>query len=219
MRPCRSKESPRRSRGPRSPARATEAVALRRRDPRSVAERRAEHAAVDDRQVVLDAALRFLEARQRSTSEVRRRLVGAGYREELVAGAIEQLTDLGMLDDAAFSVAWIESRDRARPRGERALAQELRLKGIDREVVASALDLRRSAAIDDLPHGTGAHSADEAAATRLIARNVRALDRIGDPRARRQRAHGLLARNGFSPEVCARVAAHVSSVEDDVAGD
>lgn len=154
------------------------------------AERRVRNAEVDDPQVVLDAALRFLEARQRSSAEVRRRLTTGGYRPDLVEGAIARLTDLGMLDDEAFARAWIESRDRARPRGERALRQELALKGIDREIVEAILDERVTEAPD----------ADADAARRLLARHARLLERVVDPRARRQRAYALLARNGFDPE-------------------
>ena len=81
------------------------------------AERRERRAAVDDPAVVLEAAARFLEPRARSVSEVRRRLTGAGYQPLLVDGAVERLLELGMLDDEAFARAWVESRDRARPRG------------------------------------------------------------------------------------------------------
>ncbi len=105
---------------------------MARRSSRTYAERRAERAEVDDPQVVLEAAARFLEARSRSVTEVRRRLTTAGYRPELVDGAIARLLDLGVLDDEAFARAWVESRDRARPRGERAIRDELRLKGVDR---------------------------------------------------------------------------------------
>jgi regulatory protein len=93
----------------------------------SFAEKRARRAAVDDPAVVLEAAARFLEARSRSVHEVRRRLGGAGYQTELVEGAITRMTELGMLDDEAFARTWVESRDRARPRGERAIREELRL--------------------------------------------------------------------------------------------
>ncbi|HEU4921358.1 MAG TPA: regulatory protein RecX, partial [Candidatus Limnocylindrales bacterium] len=110
------------------------------------AERRLRRAEVDDPEVVLEAAARFLEARARSVAEVRRRLTSAGYRTELVEGAIARLVDLGMLDDAAFAKAWIESRDRARPRGERALSEELRLRGVGLDVVAAALEERRAGA-------------------------------------------------------------------------
>ena len=163
------------------------------------AERRERRGAVDDPAVVLDAAARFLEARSRSVSEVRRRLTGAGYRADLVDGAIARLIELGMLDDEAFAQAWVESRDRARPRGERAIREELRVKGIDRVVIDEVLEGRRRADNDSTP--------DREAAERLLARNARALARVEEPRQRRQRAYALLARNGFDPETCREAAA------------
>ena len=62
---------------------------------------------------------------------------------DLVDGAIERLLELGILDDEAFARAWVESRDRARPRGERAIREELRLKGIDRATIDAVLEDRR----------------------------------------------------------------------------
>ena len=184
-------------------------MAGRRRE--SFAEKRERRAAVDDPAVVLEAAARFLEARARSIGEVRRRLTSAGYQVDLVEGAITRLGELGMLDDEAFARAWVESRDRARPRGERALTDELRLRGVDRTVIAGALDERRESAAADA--GTdddeAPPSADEAAAERLLARNARTLARVADPRARRQRAYALLARNGFDPSVCATLSARL----------
>jgi regulatory protein len=178
----------------------------RRRE--TYAERRERHAAVDDPAVVLEAAARFLEARPRSVAEVRRRLRSAGYRADLVEGAIARMGDLGVLDDEAFARAWIESRDRARPRGERALREELRLKGIDRELIDRLLDERRA--------GHGAPPPDRAAAERLIERHARTLDRIADPRRRRERAYALLARNGFDPETCRDVAARVTARDEEL---
>ena len=184
-------------------------MAGRRRE--SFADKRERRAAVDDPAVVLEAAARFLEARARSIGEVRRRLTSAGYRADLVEAAITRMTELGMLDDEAFARAWVESRDRARPRGERALTDELRLRGVDRTVIAGALDERRESAAADA--GTdddeAPPSADEAAAERLLARNARTLARVADPRARRQRAYALLARNGFDPSVCATLSARL----------
>ncbi|HEX5014674.1 MAG TPA: regulatory protein RecX [Candidatus Limnocylindrales bacterium] len=162
-------------------------------------ERRAAKAEIEDPAVVLEAALRFLEVRARSVAEVRRRLTSAGYRSELVEGAIDRLTEIGVLDDEAFARSWVESRDRARPRGERALRQELALKGVDREISDEILEERRDA-------GEGSE-VDLDAARRLLARNARSLARVADPRARRQRAYALLARNGFDPDVCRQASA------------
>ena len=179
----------------------------------SYAERRATKAAVDDPAVVLEAAARFLEVRSRSVAEVRRRLTGAGYQVALVEDAIARLLDLGLLDDEAFARAWIESRDRARPRGERAIRQELGLKGVDRTTVDLVLAERREAAAG-MPDEDGVVvSPDRAAAERLLARNARSLARVADPRQRRQRAYALLARNGFDPDICRSVAATVDTPE------
>ena len=178
----------------------------RRRIRESVSERRERRAEIEDPAVVLEAAARFLEVRARSVAEVRRRLGQAGYRRDLVESAIARLTELGMLDDATFARTWIESRDRARPRGEIALRRELALKGVDRAVVDELLDERRDAG------GTGAGTGgavDLAAAERLLARHARALAREADPRSRRRRAYALLARNGFDPETCAAASARM----------
>jgi regulatory protein len=188
-----------------------------RRRP-SIAERRERKAAIDDPALVLEAAARFLEPRARSVTEVRRRLTGAGYRVDLVDGAIERLLELGVLDDEAFARAWVESRDRARPRGERALRQELGLKGIDRSTVDLVLAERREAAAGAPDDEGDVGSVDQVAAERLLARNARSLSRVADPRQRRQRAYALLARNGFDPEVCRTVAAMVADDPVDADG-
>jgi regulatory protein len=174
-------------------------AAERRGHRESIAEGRARRGAIEDPEVVLAAALRFLEARPRSTAEVRRRLTGAGYREELVEGAIERLAELGILDDEAFARAWIESRDRARPRGERALRSELFRKGIDRQLADDVLEERE----ETRP------GADAEAAGRLLERHKSALARITDPRARRERAYALLARNGFDSDLAATLARQI----------
>jgi SOS response regulatory protein OraA/RecX len=63
-------------------------MAARRRRREGFAEKRERLGAIDDPALVLEAALRFLEPRQRSIGEVRRRLTRVGYREDLVEGAI-----------------------------------------------------------------------------------------------------------------------------------
>jgi regulatory protein len=199
---------------------------MRDRRRETLAERQARRAEIDDPAVVLEAAARFLEARSRSVAEVRRRLGRAGYRADLVEGAIARLTELAMLDDVAFGRAWVESRDRARPRGENALRRELALKGVDRAIVNELLEERRDAGArahaerdgDDGTDGAAPVSVDLAAARRLLARNERALGRVVDPRSRRQRAYALLARHGFDPDVC-REASQAVTADDSSAGD
>ncbi len=184
----------------------------------SLAERRARRTDVDDPDVILAAAFRFLEARARSVAETRRRLTEAGYRPELVEGAVERLLAIGLLDDEAFARHWVESRDRAQPRGEIALRRELRLRGVDPALVEATLEERRTgtsetgwarSGADDRaePDDEGPREPDEAAAGRLLERRRRELERVADPRRRRARAYALLARNGFAPEIASRLSA------------
>jgi regulatory protein len=188
------------------------------------------HAAETDPGVVLKAAARYLELRTRSIDEVRRHLGAARFPESLVEAAIARLVELSLLDDEAFAQAWVESRDRARPRGSQALRRELALKGIDRETIEGLLAGRRdvssptdsdtsdSVTTDSLGEAT---SQDERAAERLLHKNRASLARVADPRFRRQRAYGLLARNGFDPEICRDMSSRWSAgtTDADMAGD
>lgn len=176
--------------------------------------RRARRAEITDPELVMEAAAAFLAVRQRSIAETRRRLRHLGYPVELSEVVIERLVDIGYLDDAAFARAWVESRDRARPRGAAVLRQELRARGVDEETVRLALAERQAeaataggpielvgGAIEPLPTESG----DIAAARRLLERRAAALAREPDPGQRRRKAYALLARNGFDPDVCAAV--------------
>lgn len=191
----------------------------------SFADRRARLGAIDDPEVVLAAAFRYLEARARSVAETRRRLTEAGYRGELVEGAIERLLTIGLLDDEVFARNWVESRDRASPRGETALRRELRLRGVEGAIVDATLQARRSGEAEvrlgsrwpdvaDEDAGTAVGDPEEAAARRLLDRHRRDLGRVIDPRKRRARAYALLARNGFSPEIAGRLAAELVAEVD-----
>jgi regulatory protein len=191
---------------------------------RSPAERRAGRAAVTDPDEVLAAALRRLEIRAFAVAALRRRLVEAGYRTELVEAVLERLVALGLLDDERYARDWIESRDRARPRGAAVLRRELAQRGVDSEVIAAALAARADPERrpDDgaiWAAGTDVARADTRAAAALLARRAAALERVGDPRLRRQRAYALLARNGFDPDVCAAaVAAWIAGGANETTG-
>ena len=131
-----------------------------------------------------------------------------------MTAAIERLADLGVLDDAAFARTWLESRDRARPRGERALQMELRQKGIDADTVAQALVDRRAAGVLSATDDEPGPSADERAAG-LLARHARASTGSPIPASDGSGPMPLLARSGFDPGVCHdAAAAWVASATD-----
>jgi SOS response regulatory protein OraA/RecX len=82
---------------------------------------------------------------------------------------------------------------------------ELARKGIERQTTDEVMADREA----------NEPEADAAAARRLLERNARALARVGDPRARRNRAYALLARNGFDPEVAAAASRGIDTSTDD----
>lgn len=81
------------------------------------------------------AALRYLESRPRSAHEVSTRLYQKGFAPEVIEQTIERLRSLDLIDDAAFARYWVERRQADRPRGTAVLRDELRRKGVDRQVI------------------------------------------------------------------------------------
>ncbi len=143
---------------------------------------------------LMDAAAAFLAVRPRSVAETRRRLRHLGYPDALVDSVVERLLEMDYLDDAAFARAWVESRDRAHPRGESALRRELALKGVARQVVDEVIGERAGVETGGDPNRRAAEA--------LLERRRASLERVPDAARRRQKAYALLARNGFDPETC-----------------
>ncbi len=96
--------------------------------------------AADDVEQAREKALRFLSNRPRSEWEVRQNLLKAGYADETIERVLERLRGVSLVDDAAFVRYWIDNRAQFKPRGEVALRQELRRKGVDREVIDAVLE-------------------------------------------------------------------------------
>ena len=180
----------------------------RRRDPEAQKARRAAAEASD----VLEAAARSLSGAPRSRRSLEERLITAGYPEEHVRAAVARLVEIGLIDDERFGQALLDSRDRSRQRGDRALLQELRRRGIDDELAKRLLAQRAAGE----SHGTepvwGAtlrvveeHSegAEERAARAALAK-LRL--RGGDARAEVQRLAQGLARRGFPSALSWRIA-------------
>jgi regulatory protein len=136
-----------------------------------------------------EKALRFLEPRPRSTTEVRQQLQKKGVAPDLCEAVLARLTEAQLLDDAAFAKYWVENREQFRPRAGRALRFELRRKGLSTEAIAEAL-----ASIDE----------DESAyrAGQERARRWSGLD----PREFRDKLGAFLVRRGFSYATAKRAA-------------
>jgi regulatory protein len=120
-----------------------------------------------------------------------------GVPADVAAAVLDRFTEVGLVDDAAFAASWVESRQSGRGLSRRALAEELRRKGIAGEVVAESLQ-----SIDD--------EREVEAARRLVDKKLRS-SRVSDPQARWRQLVGLLARRGYPPGVAMRVVAEALS--------
>ncbi len=142
--------------------------------------------AADRLQRAYDQAVRFLSFRPRSVAEVRRHLARTIEDPDLIAAVLDRLAAQGYLDDGEFARYWVENRERFRPKGPRALRQELRQHGLSDEAIAAALDT------------VDAHQSACNAARPRAAR----LAELGrsDGEAFRRKLSDFLARRGFDYE-------------------
>lgn len=153
------------------------------------------------RKILLDA----LTGQARSRKELADKLAKRGVPGELARRLLDRFEEVGLVDDAAFARAWVESRGVADPAGgrrlaRRALAQELRRKGVDDEVAREVLD-----EIDPQD--------EHDAARALVRKKLGSLRGIDEVKATR-RLVGMLARKGYPPGLAFAVVREELDAED-----
>lgn len=156
----------------------------------------------DPDSVARTIVLNKLTTRARSRSELADALREREVPDDVAARVLDRFTELGLVDDAAFARAWVESRQATRALSRRALSSELYRKGVDSEIVAETL-----ADVDD--------DSEYAAARQLVLKKLRST-RTVDEKARWRQLVGLLARRGYSSALAMRVVA--DALRDDGVG-
>ena len=132
------------------------------------------------RKILLDT----LTGQARSRAELADKLARRGVPDELAGRLLDRFTEVGLIDDAAYARQWVESRHRSRGLAPRALAQELRRKGVGDDDAAEALEQ-----IDE---------ADQREAARaLVDKKLRSMRGL-DQQVATRRLAGLLARKGYA---------------------
>ncbi len=161
-----------------------------------------------------DASLRLLAHRARSEQEVRRRLAARSIPDRVVEDTISWLDERGYLDDRAFAESFVRDRLRFRPRGRRALIQELRRRGVDESTAVTAIE--SVLAGDEVDEAVLALEAARAWA-RKNGDLLRASGRTAEDGHRaRRRLYGHLVRRGFDPGA---VSTAVATILDEVGSD
>ena len=144
------------------------------------AEKIAQLQSEDAREVGYQQALRLLSYRPRASAEVRRNLEKHAMPAEVIEDVLARLKRAGLLNDSRFAQAWVDNRSEFRPRGRRALAVEMRQRGLDDESIQQAL-----AEVDE-----------EALADQAASKQSRKLAGL-DETAFKHKLSGFLARRGF----------------------
>jgi regulatory protein len=129
--------------------------------------------------------------RPRTRAELATALRRRGIPADVAAEVLDRYDEVGLIDDAAFARAWVTSRHHGRGLARRALAGELRQRGIDGKLVGDALE--------ELDPATEA-----ATARSLVDRKLRGMGRVA-PEAVYRRLVGMLARKGYGPGLAVRV--------------
>ena len=141
----------------------------------------------DPYDVARQIVLRQLAMGPRSRAQLEQKLARRSCPVDVAAAVLDRMTEVGLVDDQAYAGMLVRTQQAGRGLAKRALAQELRTKGIEDDLAHEAL-----ASISD---------ADERDRAReLVDKKLRAMHGLGIQTQTRRLA-GMLVRKGYSSGV------------------
>jgi regulatory protein len=144
--------------------------------------------------VAREICLRLLTDRARTRQELAQALRRRGVPDDVAGSVLERFDEVGLIDDAAFAGQWVRSRHAHRGLARRAIAMELRRKGVSDDDAGEAL-----AEVDA--------ESEERRARELVDRKLRSIP-VGTAEQRTaagRRLVGMLARKGYGAGTAYRV--------------
>lgn len=135
--------------------------------------------------------LRQLTLAPRTRAQLKDALRKHGISDDIAEAALGRFAEAGLIDDAAFARAWVESRHYGKGLAGRALSAELRRRGVDDEEIREAV-----ATLDP--------DAEAETARALVQRKL-AGTRGQSAQARTRKLAGMLARKGYPAGLAFRV--------------
>ncbi len=148
-------------------------------------------AAEDPEALARRICLRLLTIAPRTRAQLAQALQRRGVPVGAAEAVLARFTDAGLVDDAAFARAWVESRHHSRGLSRRSLSAELRQRGVGSDDITEAVD-----ALDP---------EQEVATARRLVEQKMARTRGQPTEARARRAAGALARKGYPPGLAFRL--------------
>ncbi|MGD0245170.1 MAG: regulatory protein RecX [Streptosporangiaceae bacterium] len=153
----------------------------------------------DPESLARQICLRLLTIAPRTRAQLAQAMHRGGVPDEVAEAVLNRFTDAGLIDDAAFARAWVESRHYSRGLSKRSLSAELRRHGVDNDEIREAVD-----ALDP--------EQEVDTARRLVERKL-ASSRGRPPEARVRQAAGMLARKGYPPGLAFRLIREIMQQE------
>ena len=144
--------------------------------------------------------LRLLTAAPRTRTQLAQAMRRGGIPAQAAEAILVRFTDAGLIDDAAFARAWVESRHHSRGLSRRSLSAELKHQGIQAEKIREAVD-----ALDP---------EQEVATARYLVERKMASTRGRPPETRARQAASMLARKGYPPGLVFRLIREVMEQEN-----
>jgi regulatory protein len=148
--------------------------------------------------------LRLLTLAPRTRAQLAAALRKRGIPDEAIHEVLDRFEEVGLIDDAAFARAWVESRHYSRGLAGRALSAELKQRGVAADEIRAAIDER----LDP--------DTEIAAARRLVERRL-AASRGLPAEQRTRRLAGMLARKGYPAGLAFRVIREAMEAEGEAA--
>jgi regulatory protein len=156
----------------------------------------------DPESVARTIGLKLLDRAPRTRAELATAMAKRGVPDDAATVVLDRFVEVGLIDDVAFATAWVDSRHRGRGLARRALASELRKRGITEEVAGDAL---AAVSNDD----------EVVAAEALVRRRLRSMSGLSRE-VQTRRLVAMLGRKGFGGSMAYSA---VASVLREVPGD
>ena len=137
--------------------------------------------------VARQIVLRQLALSPKSRQQLRDKLRTRNCPDDVAEAVLDRMADVGLVDDEAYAGMLVRSQQAGRGLAKRALARELRTKGVDDETAKATLDQ-----IDP--------EAERDRAAQLVAKKLRSMHGL-EPLVQKRRLAGMLARKGYPPEL------------------
>lgn len=140
-------------------------------------------------------ALKYLQRKPRTRTEIARHLKEKAYEEDIITQVQDQLEREWLVDDAAYAEQWTEQRVTRHYKGKRWVQHELKQKGVKEHHIQQAM-----AAVDPDIEWESARTAA----------SKKWRQTSGETALRRQKVAAFLARRGFPMDMCRRAAYEAS---------